>query len=197
MGKPKAVVAESSSAAAARAVATKTHGVKKKILSKKTKPKPKLVSSKGKEKAVAAPDGLEESEEAALEAKRAEKKLKLEYCPRLYQGCTNLFRAEFKVGMERLTKCWRCRLNKMDRKVRTYKTDCPGERLDCGCLKERALLEMAMVKLKVVNNPATEDMKGYKIMTDAERYHTMHLLEIISVEEDSLSTLLDHIPEDD
>jgi hypothetical protein len=81
----------------------------------------------------------------------------------------------------------------MSRIKKQYATDPPDERLNCGCLKERALLEMAMVKLGLVNNLAIKDMKGYKVMTDAQRYVTLHLLELITDEADSLSKLLDMI----
>jgi hypothetical protein len=84
MGKSKKTVAapESSSAAAARAAVTtsKTRIIgKKKIPSKVTKPKPQPSSGKGKGKGVATPEDLDGAEEAAIEAKRAEKKLQLEY----------------------------------------------------------------------------------------------------------------------
>jgi hypothetical protein len=81
----------------------------------------------------------------------------------------------------------------MDRAQREYKVDPPGEHLDFGCLKEMALLEYAMVKLGIVNNRDIDDMKGYKVMTDAFRYMTSHLLEMITDEADSLSKLLDLI----
>jgi hypothetical protein len=85
MGKSKKTVvaaivtAESSSAAAARV--PKKRAPKKKALSKITKPKPSVPSHKGKGKAVATIDELSiEDPEATIEARRAAKKLELEYC---------------------------------------------------------------------------------------------------------------------
>jgi hypothetical protein len=68
-----------------------------------------------------------------------------------------------------------------------------SERLDCGCLKEAALLEMALVAIGVVNNPDTVEVKGNKSMSDVERYRVAKLLPMITDGGDYMSKLLDLI----
>lgn len=103
-------------------------------------------------------------------------------------------RTEFKKPGDQLSKCYRCRDNRSKfNQDAIVRNDFSGDRLDCGCLKEAALLEMALVTLGVVDNPDTAEMTGSKFMSDVERYRMAQVLEMITDGGDYMSKLVDLI----
>jgi hypothetical protein len=101
-------------------------------------------------------------------------------------------RAEFKKPGDQLSKCCRCRENRLKLNADVISTnDVTDDRLDCGCLKEAALLEMALIAIGVVNNSDTAEMTGNKFMSDVERYRLATLLGMMFPGQDYMSKLLD------
>jgi hypothetical protein len=67
------------------------------------------------------------------------------------------------------------------------------DRLDCGCLKEAALMEMALVVLGVGVNRDTSKMKDSQPMSDVERTRVATVLRLSADEGNYMSKLLDLI----
>jgi hypothetical protein len=125
---------------------------------------------------------LDADEEATLARRRAH----LEHVPLLF---ITDFRSRFKREVDRKSKCWGCRVNKMPMPKEPIGED-DAENLQCGCTRDHALLEMCCESLGIIGEErGKQEGKGHKSMTRTER---QHLWEVLSYLEDAdpLKTML-------